>query len=151
MTTLLGGDAAIGESQFADHANPAATADGFAPGYPRSNHFNIETIDAASDNPVVIDGELLLNGDYARVGSDLVISGADGDSVVLLGYFSHDILPTLTSPDGAMLLGKTVSLLAGPQSPGQYAHQVIASADHFKTSLSRDSRKMAKCQMLIDT
>ena len=66
------------------------------------------------------DARLLFQGDYARDGHDLLISH-DGRTVVLQNYFLSDGGPSLAGPNGAFLSHETVSALAGPIAPGQYA------------------------------
>jgi von Willebrand factor type A domain/RTX calcium-binding nonapeptide repeat (4 copies)/FecR protein len=68
----------------------------------------------------VVDAHLLFSGDYGREGQDLLISG-EGASVRVPGYFATATPADLVSPDGAVLRGDTVELLAGPRAPGQYA------------------------------
>eukprot|EP00873_Tetraselmis_striata_P005133 jgi/Tetstr1/425397/TSEL_015844.t1 len=70
---------------------------------------------------LVPDAHLLFSGNYARAGSDLVISGEDGSGHVIADYFAHATPPALQSPDGALLTAETVAALAGPRAPGQYA------------------------------
>ncbi|MEO5362666.1 MAG: Ig-like domain-containing protein, partial [Magnetococcus sp. DMHC-8] len=54
---------------------------------------------------------LLLDGEFHRVGSDLLIIGPDGARFTVEGYFSADHLATLTTADGRFLLPETVNLL----------------------------------------
>ena len=65
--------------------------------------------------------ELLLGGDYSRVGTDLVVSHPDHGQVLVPGYFSGDEFAALRLENGALLTGETVARLAGPLAPGQYA------------------------------
>ncbi len=76
---------------------------------------------ASGDGVVVPDAQLLFTADFVRSGHDLKLIGNDGAEVVIPEYFSNAIAPALTAPNGAMIGGETVSLLAGPQFPGQYA------------------------------
>lgn len=69
---------------------------------------------------LVIDSPLLFSGSFGREGQDLVITG-EGTPVRVPGYFADQAPQALYSPQGAMLRGETVELLAGPQAPGQYA------------------------------
>ncbi len=91
---------------------------------------NGETILGAADgSPITLPSEsLLLGGDYARAGSDLLISHADHGQVRIPDYFSHDDLPVLRLDNGALLTGDTVASLAGPLAPGQYAQAGGGSA-----------------------
>lgn len=82
------------------------------------------TVDAG--DPIVIgDESLLFRGDYSREGDDLIVRH-DGQMLVVENYFSGTE-PTLSAPNGAFLSYETVSALAGPLAPGQYA-QVVAPA-----------------------
>jgi len=69
---------------------------------------------------LVIDSPLLFSGNYGRDGQDLVITG-EGTPVRVPGYFAEGEPQALYSPQGAVLRGETIELLAGPQAPGQYA------------------------------
>ena len=64
---------------------------------------------------------LLFNGDYSRSGSALVIEDELGNTLTISDYFSASIQPSLISPEGAKLSFDTVSSLAGPEFPGQFA------------------------------
>ena len=76
----------------------------------------------SSDGTVTIaDSSLLLFGEYSRDGDDLILTGQNGQQLQIVEYFSQTTPPALISSDGKMLSGETVSLLAGPQAPGQYA------------------------------
>ena len=69
----------------------------------------------------IADANLLFKGDYSRSGSDLEISGSDGESITIEGYFHTGSASALVAPNGAMLSGDVVEALAGPLFPGQYA------------------------------
>ncbi|MEO5335993.1 MAG: FecR domain-containing protein, partial [Magnetospirillum sp. WYHS-4] len=77
----------------------------------------------AADGPVltVADGRLLVEGEYHRLGPDLVIVGKDGGKVLIKGYFSQENPPDLTSGGGTVIDGALAARLAGPLAPGQYA------------------------------
>src|SRR6266480_6201093 len=74
----------------------------------------------SGDLITIPDAHLLFSGNFQRSGHDLILTG-DGKKVVVHDYFGHDKLPTLQAPEGAVLPGKRVGLLAGPEHPGQYA------------------------------
>ncbi|GAA0592431.1 hypothetical protein GCM10009099_32440 [Caenispirillum bisanense] len=78
-------------------------------------------IDAAGGPVTVADTALLLHGQYARLGPDLLITGPDGDSVLITGYFTHAVFPDIAGPAGVRLDGSLAARLAGPQAPGQVA------------------------------
>ncbi|WP_337660659.1 VCBS domain-containing protein, partial [Anderseniella sp. Alg231-50] len=69
----------------------------------------------------IADAALLFKGDYSRSGNDLEISGSDGKTITVEGYFHTGTASTLVGPNGAMLSGDVVEALAGPLFPGQYA------------------------------
>lgn len=81
----------------------------------------LPALQADGQSVVVPDAHLLFAGDYARIGSDLVITGHDGTVQFVIGYFDQAAPADLLAPDGARLLGSVVEHLAGPQAPAQYA------------------------------
>ncbi|MFP6740804.1 MAG: FecR domain-containing protein [Alphaproteobacteria bacterium] len=66
-------------------------------------------------------GTLLLVADFARQGADLLLTGPDGQQVLIEGYFASENPPSLTTSGGAVLAPEMVARLAGPLAPGQYA------------------------------
>jgi len=78
-------------------------------------------ISAAGDSVNVPDAKLMFTGDYSRSGENLVLTGDDGASLVVGGYFASETPATLVSPSGSILTGDIVEALAGPMFPGQYA------------------------------
>lgn len=64
---------------------------------------------------------LLTGGEYVRIGLDLMITGPDGQQVLIEDYFLTDSPPDLTSPDGAQIAGDLAERLAGSMAPGQLA------------------------------
>ncbi|TAN49244.1 MAG: hypothetical protein EPN26_11580 [Rhodospirillales bacterium] len=64
---------------------------------------------------------LLTQGDYARLGPDLLITGPDGEQVLIQDYFLTDAPPSLVSDDGAQISGDLAEKLAGAMAPGQFA------------------------------
>jgi VCBS repeat-containing protein len=81
----------------------------------------ISVIVADGPRITIPDPDLLFSGHYSRSGHDLVLTGDDGKSAVILDYFSQATPPALESPEGATLAPHVVSALAGPMAPGQYA------------------------------
>ena len=73
-----------------------------------------------SGSVLIPEPETLFLGDYARQGSDLVITH-DGAATLVHGYFGGTASPNLSAPNGAYLTPEVVSALAGPLAPGQYA------------------------------
>lgn len=75
----------------------------------------------AGDGPIQIpDASQLFNAEFVRSGNDLTLVGDDGSELLIVNYFGAGA-PDLMAPNHAMLDGQTVTLLAGPQFPGQYA------------------------------
>ncbi|QJF51606.1 Ig-like domain-containing protein [Roseobacter ponti] len=75
----------------------------------------------ASGHIVVPDAAQLFSGAFSRSGNDLTISYDGVPDVYLPGYFAASPPAGLFAPDGAVLRGDLVELLAGPLTPGQYA------------------------------
>jgi VCBS repeat-containing protein len=69
----------------------------------------------------VPEGFDIFSAQYSRDGDDLVIAAQGGPPLTVLDYFSADSPPALEMPNGTMLTGDVVELLAGPRAPGQYA------------------------------
>ncbi len=77
--------------------------------------------------PILIpDAHLLFNAAFGRAGDDLTLTGDDGATLRVIGYFDTDAPAALFSPEGARLSGEVVSRLAGPLFPGQYAQAATA-------------------------
>jgi Ca2+-binding RTX toxin-like protein len=72
-------------------------------------------------NVQVPSAALLTQGDYSRVGLDLMITGPDGQQVLVQDYFLTDNPPDLVSEDGAQIAGDLAERLAGSIAPGQFA------------------------------
>ena len=86
-------------------------------------HFeNNQTVIQAGDVDILVgSGKFMLHAEFERSGADLIISGADGSTVVVVDYFNSGTPANLLSDNGAMLSGELVDILAGPLAPGQYA------------------------------
>lgn len=93
-------------------------------------------------NALVLNSELLLQGDYFREGADLSIEHPTLGEQVVEGYFSDAYPPALSSPGGATLLPETVNhllqnpphpiLVAGPFSiGGQESGPLIGAVDEM--------------------
>src|SRR5262249_23755731 len=67
------------------------------------------------------DAHFLFHADFKRTGSDLTLIGQDGHRIVVPGYFTHERLPTLLSPEGASLSGDVIAAMVGPRAANQYA------------------------------
>ncbi len=64
---------------------------------------------------------MLTEGDYARIGLDLMITGPNGEQVLVQDYFLTDAPPDLVADDGARISGDLAESLAGSMAPGQFA------------------------------
>jgi len=78
--------------------------------------------DDASPSPIVIDDTAwLLSAHFRKAGPDLVLSGEDGKSIVVVDYFRLTTKPALQSGGGATLSPGLVEQLAAPDHPHQFA------------------------------
>lgn len=84
-------------------------------------------VPVAGENVLIAGEPWFLQADFIRQGPDLKLVGPDGQEVLILDYFSMDPPPDLVSANGATVKGITVTHLAGPVAPGQYA-QTTAEA-----------------------
>ena len=75
----------------------------------------------AGEALVIPHGTMLLTADFARQGSDLLLTSPDGDQVLISGYFELADPPALATAGGAELAPELMARLAGPLAPGQYA------------------------------
>ncbi len=66
-------------------------------------------------------GDMLLVADYVREGSDLILVGPEGQTIVIDNYFAMANPPALATAGGSRVPGDLVQKLAGPMAPGQYA------------------------------
>ncbi|MCH8189565.1 MAG: FecR domain-containing protein, partial [Proteobacteria bacterium] len=73
------------------------------------------------DQILVPGGDFILNAEFVRLGPDLLLTGEDGERILVRDYFAADPPPDLVSDNGFVLRGPTVEALAGPAAPGQYA------------------------------
>jgi VCBS repeat-containing protein len=80
-------------------------------------------------NPVTIpEAALLFSADFSREHGDLVLRNPGSPDIRVVDYFDTATPPDLQSPEGAVIRGATVALLAGPEAPGQYAQAGAATA-----------------------
>jgi uncharacterized protein (TIGR03032 family) len=70
---------------------------------------------------LIPDGAWILGGQYSRQGSDLVVKGADGQLLVVRGFFSFASPPDLHTDGGAVINAQLATRLAGPLAPGEIA------------------------------
>ena len=87
---------------------------------------------AASGAPVMLpDGQFASDATYRQQGDDLVLTGPDGTTVTVEGYFLADPAPDLLTPEGGRMTPALVDSFTPPESAGQYAQagQVAQAAD----------------------
>ena len=77
--------------------------------------------DSAPDQIVIPDAQLLVSAKFKKVGSDLTLTGTDGKSVVIEGYYNLLKRPDLVAPGGGGLSADLVERLAVSETAGQYA------------------------------
>ncbi|MBX2833597.1 MAG: FecR domain-containing protein [Micavibrio sp.] len=82
------------------------------------NHPDITTLQINGSSLELPDNSYIKDGEFAREGGDLILSGNDG-SIKIEGYFDALEAPTLHAPDGSALTPELVQSFA--QSPLQYA------------------------------
>ena len=88
--------------------------------------------DANSSPEIVFENaSTLLNGDFSKVGDDLLITGPDGAQVLILNYYAAPVAPLLVTLNGAILPPDLVQGLAASDAPLQYAENTdaITAAD----------------------
>lgn len=77
---------------------------------------------AATGEHIRVPGaDWLGDADLSRDGGDLLLTGSDGVSMVVPGYFDLPNPPALLDDGGMMVSGDWAVRLAGPLAPGQYA------------------------------
>jgi large repetitive protein len=74
-----------------------------------------------TENVTIPDAALLFGADFARDGGDLVLRNPGSPDIRIVDYFDGGEPADLMSPEGAVIRGGTVAVLAGPEAPGQYA------------------------------
>ncbi|KAF0223134.1 MAG: putative Poly(Beta-D-mannuronate) C5 epimerase [Rhodospirillaceae bacterium] len=78
-------------------------------------------LSATGDHIRVPGADWLGGADLGRDGGDLLLTGTDGVSMVVPGYFDLPDPPALRDDGGMMVTGDWAVRLAGPLAPGQYA------------------------------
>jgi trimeric autotransporter adhesin len=85
-------------------------------------------LSAAGDHIRVPGADWLGGADLSRDGGDLLLTGSDGVSMVVPGYFDLPAPPALVDDGGMVVSGDWAVRLAGPLAPGQYAQAGGAAA-----------------------
>ena len=85
-------------------------------------------LDAASGATLIVPGgDLLLTATFIRHGSDLILKGDDGTTVVIRDFFAQAEPPVLMTEGGAVIPPDLAARLAGSVAPGQYAQAAPAA------------------------
>ena len=79
-----------------------------------------QVLDAGVEQQLVVDQQLLIDGDYVRDGFDLIVSG-DGREVVIQDFFAQETAPSLQGDAGATISGDMATRLAQAGSPVEVA------------------------------
>jgi len=87
-------------------------------------------IEAVAGKPVELpSGDFIANADMTRSGMDLHLTGPDGHTIVVEGYFAQQTPPDLVTHDGARLTPAMVSAFVPPEHAGQYASSGQIASD----------------------
>src|ERR1700742_266009 len=79
-------------------------------------------IEAVAGKPVELpNGNFIANAEMTRAGADLHLTGPDGHTIIVEGYFTQQTPPDLVTHDGARLTPDMVSAFVPPEHAGQYA------------------------------
>ena len=70
----------------------------------------------------------VLGADFVRQGSDLILTGADGQQISVRDFFRLQNPPDLITEGGQLIKAELAIKLAGPLAPGQYAQAAPAGA-----------------------
>jgi len=77
---------------------------------------------ATPDAAVVVPGgDWLLKADFQPQGPDLLLTGADGEQILIRDFFNLEAPPDLMTEGGAVITAELAVRLAGPEAPGQFA------------------------------
>ena len=74
--------------------------------------------------PSLPDGFSFTSAEFVRIGSNLVLTAADGTEIIVVDFFAHASLPTLVSAGGATIVGNVAAKLADSLAAGQNASLV---------------------------
>ena len=75
---------------------------------------------------VVPYGDFIIAADYARDGTDLVLTSNDGTTVIVSDYFATETPPALLTGTGGRIPPELATKLAGTLAPAQYAQAAPA-------------------------
>lgn len=84
---------------------------------------NVVIVDGASASGYVLipGGAFFLTAEYSRVGDDLILEGAFGDSILIKDYFANGELPGLRTANGAQITPDIIDHLVADPAFGQFA------------------------------
>ena len=88
---------------------------------PSRDFVAVELVAEAGRDLLIDNGKWILNGEFSRVGADLIIKGLDGQIVLVRGFFDLSSPPDLLTDGGLVIHGQLAVRLAGPLAPGQVA------------------------------
>jgi len=103
---------------------------------PRGAQYSLN-LRTTSDGVLVPGGDWLLTAQFGRIGEDLVLHGANGNSAIIPSYFAAGDPVPLTSDSGARLDGTLVELLAGSRAPLQFAETQLAQASDASGAIGK--------------
>ncbi len=88
----------------------------------------IVVIEAANASALIVPGGAwLLHADFTHQGPDLLITGRNGEQVLVRDFFKNSNHPDLVTDGGLILKGDIAARLAGPLAPGQIAQAADGS------------------------
>ncbi len=94
-----------------------------SPGHPSAGH-----VDGTEGPAVTLPEGISIEGaEYARQGPDLLLTTAEGETVLVRDFFAGAEPPALVTADGARIAPETAVRLAGPAAPGQVAQAAPAA------------------------
>ena len=67
----------------------------------------IISLDGRAERLIIEDPRFLFTAKFERVGDNLVLTGADGQQIVIQGYFAGGELPVIWAANGARLTPET--------------------------------------------
>ena len=90
----------------------------------------LTVLDAVGAEAVTVPGgTMLLRADFAREGPDLLLTGDEGEEVLVRDFFSVETSPNLLTEGGAQITPQVAQALAGSQAPNQFAQATTTDAD----------------------
>ena len=78
-------------------------------------------VTSAGEGFLLPNARFAVDAEYRQQGDDLVLTGGDGMTVVVPGYFLADPRPDLLTPEGGRITPSLVASFTPPEAAGQYA------------------------------